>query len=116
MHKLVFVALIAWVGLCIGGALPGQGRPVVASYYHEPQPIACGGRGARFNPEAMTAAHKTLPCGTRLRVTYQGKSVEVVVNDRGPYVAGREIDLSLAAARALGIVKRGVATVELERL
>jgi rare lipoprotein A len=66
----------------------------------------------------MTAAHPTLPFGTRLSVTNleNRRSVIVRVNDRGPYVDGRVIDLSLAAARALGITEDGVARVRLDRL
>ena len=62
----------------------------------------------------LTAAHRTMPFGTRLRVTNvdNGRSVVVRVNDRGPHVAGRILDLSLAAAKALGIVGEGVARVE----
>jgi rare lipoprotein A len=64
----------------------------------------------------MTAAHRTLPFGTRVRVTYPktGKSVEVVINDRGPHVEGRIIDLSGAAARALGLTDDGTGQVRLE--
>jgi rare lipoprotein A len=66
----------------------------------------------------MTAAHKTLPLGSKAKVTNlkNGKSVEVEINDRGPYVEGRIIDLSKAAARALGIVDHGVARVRVELL
>jgi len=63
----------------------------------------------------LTAAHRTLPFGTRLRVTNveNGRSVVVRVNDRGPHVPGRVLDLSLAAAKALGIVGEGVGRVEI---
>ena len=64
--------------------------------------------GERFTGEDFTAAHKTLPFGTRLKVTYQGKSVVVRVNDRGPYIKGRSLDLSHAAARKIGLTKAGV--------
>jgi len=66
----------------------------------------------------MTAAHKTLPLGTKAKVTNvkNGKSVEVEINDRGPYAEGRIIDLSQAAAAAIGIVDRGVATVQVESM
>jgi rare lipoprotein A len=82
-----------------------------ASYYWEPQALASGGR---FNPNAMTAAHKTLPFGTKVRVTNQnnGESVVVVINDRGPYVAGRIIDLSKAAAHAINMQGSGVVPVK----
>jgi len=71
--------------------------------------------GERFNPEAMTMAHKTLPFGTRVKVTNpkNGKSVTLRVNDRGPTQADRVGDVSLAAARKLGMVKPGVIDAEL---
>lgn len=71
--------------------------------------------GERFNPEAMTMAHKTLPFGTRVKVTNpkNGKSVTLRVNDRGPTQADRVGDVSLAAARKLGMVKAGVIDAEL---
>lgn len=74
--------------------------------------------GVPFRPTAMTAAHKTLPFGTIVKVTRvdNGKSVEVVINDRGPFVEGRVIDLSKAAARKLDMLDDGVAKVTLERL
>lgn len=69
--------------------------------------------GARFNQNAMTAAHKTLPLGTVVKVTNQktGKSIRVTINDRGPFVKGRIIDLSKAAAESLGTRRSGVARV-----
>lgn len=74
--------------------------------------------GEVFNQEKFTAAHRTLPWGTRVKVTNlaNGKSVEVRINDRGPFGKGRIIDVSRAAARALGIVGRGIATVQIEWL
>jgi rare lipoprotein A len=72
--------------------------------------------GDSFDPDALTMAHRTLPFGTRVRVTNtrNHRSVEVVVNDRGPMVAGRIADLSPAAARAIGLTDDGVAEVMLE--
>lgn len=70
--------------------------------------------GQRFNQNAMTCAHRSLPFGTRLRVTYRGQSVVVTVNDRGPFIRGRVLDLSLAAARAIGITGAGVGKVQIE--
>ncbi len=86
-----------------------------ASYYWQPQKLASGGY---FNPNAMTAAHKTLPFGTRVRVTNQrnGQSVDVVINDRGPYVAGRIIDLSKAAAQSINMTGAGVVPVSVKVL
>lgn len=71
--------------------------------------------GARFDMHGRTAAHRTLPFGTRVRVTRldDGRSVTVTVNDRGPFVRGRIIDLSLGAARAIGVDRDGVARVAL---
>lgn len=84
----------------------------MASYY------GYGGRtanGERHNAQAMTAAHRSLPFNTRVRVTNKsnGRSVVVRINDRGPFVKGRIIDVSTAAADELGFRKRGVAKVEI---
>jgi rare lipoprotein A len=72
--------------------------------------------GERFNMNAMTAAHRTLPLGTVVRVTNleNHRSVQVRINDRGPYARGRILDLSAAAARNLGIKEQGVAEVRIE--
>ena len=68
--------------------------------------------GQRFNQNAMTAAHRSLPFGTKLRVTHGGQSVIVTVNDRGPFVRGRVLDLSTGAARAIGLPGVGRVTAE----
>ena len=89
---------------------PSLGR---ASYYG----YAFAGRktasGSRFRPEELTAAHRSLPLGTKVRVTNlnNGRSVLVTITDRGPYVRGRSLDLSLGAARELGMLQRGVTSV-----
>jgi rare lipoprotein A len=67
--------------------------------------------GARFNQNAMTAAHRSLPFGTKLRVTHGGRSVVVTINDRGPFIRGRVLDLSTGAARAVGLTSAGVGRV-----
>ena len=74
--------------------------------------------GERFNPKALTAAHRNLPMGTKLRVTNQanGKSVIVRVNDRGPFVKHRILDLSLGAAERIAMVRSGKARVKIERI
>lgn len=74
--------------------------------------------GERFNQYAMTAAHKTLPFGTKLKVTCSqtGKTAIVKVNDRGPYVGNRALDLSYGAAKALGMLDRGITKVKIEIL
>ncbi len=72
--------------------------------------------GERFNQEGLTAAHKTLPLGTRVRVTNlrNGESVDVKINDRGPYHKGRVLDLSKGAAREIGMLGAGTAKVKVE--
>jgi rare lipoprotein A len=81
-----------------------------------------GGRktasGAKLDLGAFTCAHRTLPFGTKVRVTDldTGRSTDVVVNDRGPFVRGRIVDLTPAAAQELGYLKRGLARVRIERL
>ena len=100
-----------------GPRLTGQPHALngVASYYWQDQMTATG---ERFDKRAMTAAHKTLPFGTRVRVTRAGtgRSVIVRINDRGPYKPGRIIDLSEKAAEDLGMTGVGVTPVKLEVL
>lgn len=90
----------------------------VASYYGAELHGHRTASGARFNRHAMTAAHRTLPFGTQLRVTNlsNGKSVVVRINDRGPFVRGRIIDVSRAAAERLDMLRSGVAPVRIEAL
>lgn len=85
----------------------------IASYYWQEQMTA---NGERFDKSALTAAHKTLPFGTRVKVTDQssGKTVVVRINDRGPFKPGRVIDLSEAAAQQIGMTGRGLAAVKIE--
>jgi rare lipoprotein A (peptidoglycan hydrolase) len=90
----------------------GGGQIMMASYYdysHAGSPTASG---ALYDPAAFTAAHKTMPFGTQLLVSHEGASVQVTVNDRGPYADGLDIDLSGAAADAIGLTSLGVAPVE----
>ena len=70
--------------------------------------------GQRFNQNAMTAAHRSLPFGTRVKVTHGSQSVVVTINDRGPFIKGRVLDLSTGAARAVGLTSRGVGRVVAE--
>ena len=89
----------------------------LASWYGEPFHGRRTASGEIFNMNELTAAHKTLPFGTRVRVRHAstGKEVTVRINDRGPHVPGRIIDLSRAAAAALGIMQGGVGAVVLFR-
>jgi rare lipoprotein A len=95
----------------IGGS--GRGFSGMASFYGNESGSKTAS-GARFNQNAMTCAHRSLPFGTRLRVTHGGQSVVVTVNDRGPFVRGRVLDLSTGAARAIGLTGAGVGHVTAE--
>ncbi|MGH6777360.1 MAG: septal ring lytic transglycosylase RlpA family protein [Bradyrhizobium sp.] len=108
-HHARRVARAAWHHGHIGFAFStGRVFSGLASYYGSGRRTASG---QRFNPHALTCAHRTLPFGTRLLVTHNGRSVVVTVNDRGPFVHGRVLDLSTAAARAVGLTSAGVGRV-----
>ena len=87
-----------------------------ASYYADSLDGNKTASGEPYDKNALTAAHRKLPFGTRVKVTYlkSGKSVEVVINDRGPHSKGRIIDISGAAAEQLGLKEAGVGEVKLE--
>lgn len=87
----------------------------VASYYSDRFQGRTTASGEAFDQRALTAAHPTLPFGTRVTVTREdnGREVEVLINDRGPYAKGRIIDLSKRAAKELGMLKRGTVPVEI---
>jgi rare lipoprotein A len=109
MHRTFLLAALC--GFLLTGSASAQSG--MASFYKH------GGRtasGEMVNHGAMTAAHRSLPFGTRVRVTdtASGNSVIVRINDRGPFTGGRIIDLSHGAAQALGIIGRGVARVRIE--
>lgn len=97
-----------------GQSIIGAGQRMVASFYGHGEKLSSRtASGQRFNPHAMTAAHRTLPFGTRLHVCHQG-CVTVVVNDRGPFVRGRQLDLSYGAARAIGM--GSTSTIHVQRV
>jgi len=107
---LVFVFGLSVAGsACAGGTQTFSGK---AAYYSQDYKGVTAS-GARYDPQKFTCAHRTLPFGTRLRVTDRRshRSVVVVVNDRGPFDKGRVIDLSLAAAKALHMLDRGLIAV-----
>jgi rare lipoprotein A len=93
--------------------VPNEAKVGLASFYSEGSRTASG---ERLNPADLTAAHPSLPFGTRVRVTSvdTGRSVIVRVNDRGPFVRGRVLDVSYSAARQLDMTKQGVAKVKFE--
>ncbi len=111
--KLLTTALVALILI----AAPSYASTMRSSWYDCAKPGECSknkitANGEKFNPNALTAAHKTLPFGTLLRVTHKGRSVVVRINDRGPFIKGRHLDLSRAAARKIGCA--GVCTVKVE--
>jgi rare lipoprotein A len=112
------VRAILAAALLLLAAAPGPAEEGLASWYGGKFQGRRTASGEIFDTQRLTAAHRSLPFGTRVLVTNltNGRSVEVRINDRGPFVAGRVIDLSLAAARAIGLAGRGVAAVRLEVL
>lgn len=118
---LVAAALIIAVALTfmlpLGAfAASCRGQIVTASWYG-PESGNRTANGEHFDGSSMTAAHRSLPFGTMLRVTYRGKSVVVRINDRGPAArTRRQLDLSAASARRIGMIRAGVAKVCVERL
>lgn len=95
---------------------PGKSYKTVASWYGKPFHGRRTASGEVYNMYAMTAAHKHLPFGTRLHVTNQknGRAVVVTVNDRGPFVRGRHLDLSYASAKKIGLLPEGVGWVKVK--
>lgn len=111
---MLLSAALCGVAFFLSGAQPAHAQSGIASVYaYDGQKTASG---ERASPRGLTAAHRKLPFGTRVRVTNKrnGKSVVVRINDRGPFIKGRVIDVTPAAAKALGF--SGLTQVSLERL
>ncbi len=106
------ICIGAGIVLIAGSFLPANAEE--ASWYGDELAGAPMANGQPFNPAALTAAHKTLPLGSKVLVTRGDEEVEVTITDRGPFIPGRDIDLSRAAAAKLGI--NGVGAVDLERV
>ena len=112
MRKIIATAVAS---LC-AFALPSESRStMLASWYGPGFHGRTTANGERYDMYGNTAAHKTLRFGTKLRVCYQG-CVDVVVNDRGPFIGSRELDLSYGAAQSIGLIDVGVAPVNVEYL
>jgi rare lipoprotein A len=107
MKKLFITVAAVWFSLSVASEAGVVGW---ASYYKSGKRTA---NGEAFNPHGLTAAHRNLKFGTKVRVTnvHTGKSVVVRINDRGPFIRGRVIDLSLGAAKVIGLNKTGVAKI-----
>lgn len=110
MKTMMFLSALLFCGFA-------QAEEGIASMYWQPQKTGCPPYG-QFDPNAMTAAHKTLPCGSKVRVTAlsSGRQVIVRINDRGPYVRGRIIDLSRAAFGKIAPLSQGLVRVRVERI
>ena len=113
LKRLFFTLLISSTFFTISVAQVQTGK---ASFYADKFEGIQTASGEKYKHNKFTGAHKTLPFGTKVRVTNLAneKTVEVTINDRGPYVEGRVIDLSKAAAKELGMTKDGVAPVKIE--
>lgn len=109
MRKLVLVASL----MLFASSAEARTFSGIASFYGNESGSKTAS-GQRFNQNAMTAAHRSLPFGTKVKVTYQGRSVVVTINDRGPFIKGRVIDLSKGAAQAIGLTGRGVGHITAE--
>lgn len=105
------LAVTAFVASAVGAQ---QSQTMVASWYGPGFEGATTASGAPFDPYGYTAAHKELPFGTKLIVTYRGNSVVVEINDRGPFIAGRDLDLSQGAAEYIGLTAAGEGVVGIE--
>lgn len=114
MRKMCVTALLGTLLICTPSSANQSDQPttVIASYYQYGSRTA---NGERYNPDGFTAAHRTLPFGTLVHVTNtkNGKTVVVRVNDRGPFIKSRTIDVSRGAARVLDMIKTGTARVEM---
>ena len=85
---------------------------MTASYYGRAFAGLPTASGTAYDPKKLTAAHKSLPLGTKLLVSHENESVKVTITDRGPYIKGREIDLSRAAAKEIGLIEPGTGEVQ----
>ena len=114
LRSLIVVLLVLWTPLQAAEVIEVQEGE--ASYYADALQGNKTASGQPYDKNAMTAAHRTLEFGTRVKVTYlkTGKSVDVEINDRGPHVKGRLIDLSGAAAKAIGLTDAGHGKVKIE--
>ncbi|HEX7366382.1 MAG TPA: septal ring lytic transglycosylase RlpA family protein [Pelobium sp.] len=112
MYKIVLIIFTITLVSCA----PKITQSGKASYYADKFNGRKTASGEKFRNSKLTAAHKTLPFGTKVKVTNlrNGQSVKVTINDRGPFVAGRIIDLSKKAARKIGITKEGVGNVKIK--
>ncbi|AFL85781.1 rare lipoprotein A [Belliella baltica DSM 15883] len=113
--RQIFTLIIA-ISFSIIGCSPKITQTGQASYYHDKFQGRTTANGEKYRKHKLTAAHKTLPFGTKVKVINQnnGKAVKVRINDRGPFVGGRIIDLSKKAARRIDMIDDGVVHVKIK--
>ena len=112
----VLLLLVVTISSCHRKAFQGSGSETgLASFYSESYNGKKTANGEIYNSQQLTAAHKKLPFGTKVKVTNlaNGKTIKVRINDRGPYVSGRIIDLTSTAAKKIDMVNAGVAKVKI---
>jgi len=116
IYKLTVVMLLCVIQGALQVVSAAAAQEGEASYYADSLNGSKTASGELYDKNALSAAHRSLPFGTKVRVTYlkTGQSVEVVINDRGPFAKGRIIDLSSAAAKQLGLINAGHGRVRLE--
>jgi rare lipoprotein A len=108
LRVLSVFSVVPFLAACQTTNVDAASKTMTASWYQMGKVTA---NGERYKPDGMTAAHKTLRFGTKLRLTRNGRSVTVRINDRGPFIRGRQLDLSRGAARALGCIEVGICRV-----
>ena len=112
MRKIITAAALGAIAFAIPGSAAGS---MLSSWYGPGFHGRLTANGERYDMHGLTAAHKTLPFGTKLEVCYQGCTT-VRINDRGPFIGARELDLSYGAAKAIGLIGPGVADVRVTYL
>ncbi|NKN34628.1 septal ring lytic transglycosylase RlpA family protein [Marichromatium bheemlicum] len=117
-HSILSLLLLVPAFQASAAVTPGDVQKGIASYYHDSLHGLPTASGTPYDKHRLSAAHKTLPLGTKVRVTdtATGKSIVVRINDRGPFIKGRIIDLSRAAAARLDMLHKGLARVRVEIL
>jgi rare lipoprotein A len=113
---LALLAFPAVWQISLGSPQSGSSRHLVSSWYGDPFHGRRTASGEIFDKNKNTAAHKELPLGTKLKLSYKGRTVIVRVNDRGPYISGRDLDVSEGVALQLGFHDQGVALLEVQTL
>jgi len=118
LRPLLAATLLTTLSTPLLAASPGDVQTGIASYYHDSLHGNLTASGQVYDKNKISAAHKRLPLGSKVRVTdtTTGRSIIVRINDRGPFVKGRIIDLSHRAAQKLGIIRRGITPVKVEVL